>query len=296
MLDELLGRAELKDRIEELEEEKRHLERQLAAEQERKTDAVSARQEAEERVNRLEDRIADLEGRLERQQEGESDRTFRGSEELRAARLDEVLDRLGSFETAPEGALTAMVTDGTLPEAVRAAFGDEAALVARASPCLALTDDAGLVRVALRPPVPPASFATWGDGFRLEAEWFRPTGRFAFALVRSDLFALGEYDGSERQSAETIESDVMNAHSKGGFSQSRFERRRDQQIDAHLDRCREALADREAETLIVVGETTVISEFSDVADVTAPSDAGGDPDAALTDAFREFWTTRLVRL
>lgn len=296
MFDELLGRAELKDRIEELEEEKRHLERQFEAEQERKTEAVSERQEAEERVNRLEDRIADLEGRVERQQADEPDLTFRGTEDLRGARLDEVLDRLLSFETEPEGALTAMVTEGTLPDEVRSAFGDRAALVARASPCLALTDDAGLVSVALRPPVPPAAFASWDDAFRLDAEWFRPTGRFAFALVRSDLFALGEYDGSERQSAETIESDVMDAHSKGGFSQARFERRRDQQIDAHLDRCRDALADRAAETLIVVGETTVLSEFRDVADVTAPSDASGDPDAALADAFHEFWTARLFRV
>jgi peptide subunit release factor 1 (eRF1) len=295
MLDELLGRAELKERIEELEEENHHLERRAEAEEERRAEAASKRQDAEERVNRLEDRIADLEGRLERAQGVDSERSLRGTEDLRGARLDEVLSRLRSVETEPEGALTAMVTED-VPESVRNAFDDGAHLVDDVRPCLALTDDAGLVSAALRPPMPPEPFAEWDSTFRLEEEWFLPTGRFAFALVRSDLFAIGEYDGSERRSAETIESDVMNAHSKGGFSQARFERRRDQQIDAHLERCREAVADRDAETLVVVGEKTVVSEFRDVADVTRPSDAGGDPDEALAEAFYEFWTARLFLL
>lgn len=295
MLDELLGRAELKERIEELEEEKRHLERRAEAEEERRAEAARKRQDAEERVNRLEDRIADLEGQLERAEGPDTERGLRGTEDLRGSRLDEVLSRLRSFETGPEGALTAMVTDDP-PGEVSDAFGDTAHLVDDAAPCLALTDDAGLVSVALRPPMPPEAFAEWGGGFRLEDEWFLPTGRFAFALVRSDLFALGEYDGSERRSAETIESDVMNAHSKGGFSQARFERRRDQQIDAHLDRCRDAITGREADTLVVVGEKTVLPEFRDVADVTRPSDASGDPDEALAEAFSEFWTARLFLL
>ena len=51
MIDELLGRAELKDQIEKLEDEKHHLQRQLAAESERRADAVSDKQQAEKRVN-----------------------------------------------------------------------------------------------------------------------------------------------------------------------------------------------------------------------------------------------------
>jgi len=57
MIDRLLGRAGLKERIEELEEEKRHLERRAEAEEQRRSDAVADRQRAEERVNELEHRI-----------------------------------------------------------------------------------------------------------------------------------------------------------------------------------------------------------------------------------------------
>ena len=159
MLDRVLGRAALKERIEELEEELRHTERQLEAEQERRADAVSDRQDAEKRVNRLEDRIAELEGEVERRRDDQSgvDRSFANTETLQDGRLRAVLDRLESVETDPEGAFTAYVADGRdLPASVREAFGDRAALVQRAAPCLVVFDDAGILGACLSVPAPPA--------------------------------------------------------------------------------------------------------------------------------------------
>jgi len=294
MLDQLLGRAELKDRIEELREENERLENRIESADRRRAEAVSARQAADERVNRLEDRVAELEGRIDREADPERELSVRGREPLRGERLDAVLARLRSVDAGAEGALTAYVEDGSdLPSPVREAFGERAALVARASPCLAVADDAGVVSAALRPPMPPEAFAEWADGFALEPSWFRPEGSFAFALVRSDLFALGEYDGGERTDREAIESDVMGAHSKGGFSQARFERRRDEQVDAHLRQCREAIERRDPDRLILVGDRAALGSFESLADRTATVDATGDPEAALEDAFRAFWTTRL---
>ncbi|WP_224333974.1 Vms1/Ankzf1 family peptidyl-tRNA hydrolase [Haloprofundus halobius] len=297
MLDELLGRAELKRRIEDLEEENHHLERRAAAEEERRADAVTARQEAEERVNRLEDRIAELDDRVDRLQDDEdADLDFRGTETLCGARLDEILDRLGSVQTGSEGALTAMVDGDSLPESVEAALGEHASLIRRAAPCLVYTDDAGLVSAALSPPLAPDEFCEWGESFRVDESWFRPTGRFAFAVARADLFALGEYDGRERLEERGFESDVKEKHSKGGFSQARFERIRDGQIADHVERCREAIEASDAETTILVGDREVVSELRDAVDVTATSDAGGSPGDALEEGFRDFWATRLYRL
>jgi len=309
MLDELLGRAELKARIEELEEEKRHLERRAEAEEERRSEAARKRQEAEAEVNRLEDRIEGLEERVERLSgDGTTDVAFRGTEALRGERRDEILSRLASFETGPEGALTAMV-DEDVPEAVSDALGERAALVRRAAPCLVCADDAGLVAAALKPPTPPAPFAEWDSEFQLDRSWFAPGAPTWVALVRSDLFALGIYDGDAVTLVDDIESDVMGSHSKGGFSQARFERRRDQQVDDHLDRAREAIETHldadvgdgsiglpdDAE-LVVLGEQTVLGQFTDLADRTAAVDASGDPGEALQQAVREFWTVRLSLL
>ncbi|MFC6872719.1 Vms1/Ankzf1 family peptidyl-tRNA hydrolase [Halobellus marinus] len=315
MLDELLGRAELKARIEELEEEKRHLERRAEAEEERRSEAARKRQEAEATINRLEDRIEGLEERIERLSgDDETEVAFRGIEEFHGERREEVLSRLSSFETGPEGALTAMVHDD-VPDAVSDVLGDRSALVRRAAPCLVCLDDAGLVTVALAPPTPPAAFVEWGSGFRLDRSWFTPTEPRWVALVRSDLFALGIYDGDNVTLVDEVESDVMGAHSKGGFSQARFERRRDQQIDEHLDRARaviethvEAAAGDDSERdqtgppiptdpgVIVLGEETVLGQFTDLADRTATVDATGDPGDALRSAVREFWTVRLSLL
>lgn len=293
MLDELLGRASLKERIAELESERDSLAEQLAAESERRSEDATARQEAERAVNRLEDRVLELEDRVERLQGDDSDAEVRSSEACRGGRLAEVLDRLASVETEPEGALTA-VLDDEVPDAVREAFGSRAPLVERATPCVALTDDAGVVSAALTAPTGPEPRVEWGDRFALDRSWFEPSGTYALALVRSDLFAIGEYEGRDRVGFEGFESDVKGDHSKGGFSQGRFERRRDDQIDEHLDRCREAIADRDAERLYVVGEGTLLGEFD--AEATAAVDATGKPEAALEDAFQQFWTVRLYAL
>jgi peptide subunit release factor 1 (eRF1) len=293
MLDKLLGRAELKSRIEELEEENHHLQRQLDAESERRSEAVTERQAAEERVNRLEDRIEALEDKLDQREASESSVEFRRRESLRGDRLDAVLDRLRSVDAGREGALTAMV-DEDVPDEVRDLFGDHAALVERAAPCLVCADDARLVSVALAPPLAPDAFAAWDDGFRLDESWFQPTGRLTFALVRADRFALGVYEDGDRIDLETVETDVKGSHSKGGFSQARFERRRDEQIATHLDDCREVLDKRDPDRLVVVGDREMVDEIGTDADYTATVDASGDPEEAIDDAFRSFFTTRLV--
>ena len=302
MLDELLGRAELKARIEELEEENHHLQRQLDAESERRADAVSDKQAAEKQINQLEDRIAELEDRVERSQQAtERSRDPRRTTELRGDRLEAVLTRLESFSTGPEGAFSAVVTDDSeLPAAVTSVAGESTTVLRQAAPTIYYTDDADLVAVALRPPILPEPFTTWDDTFQITHEWFQPTGRLVFGVVRADLCAVGVYEGTNRESFEGFESDVKSDHGKGGFSQSRFERIRDEQIAEHLDDTRELLTEViESETpdrVILTGETGVLNELSELADHTASTDAGGKPAAALEHAFRDFWTTRLVAI
>lgn len=283
----------LREEIDRLEDEIERIEAQLAAERDRRAAAVRDRQAADVRVNRLEDRIADLEGQLRGPAGDDAGPRPRGTERLRGDRLEAVLELLESVEVRDEGALTAMVDDD-VPVAVREAFEGRTVVVERAAPCLAVRDDAGLLAAALEPPLPPAPFAEWADRFRIDRAWFEPTGRHAIALVRADLFAYGDFDGVERLDFEGFTSDVKGAHSKGGFSQGRFERRRESQIDDHLDRCRAVLDARDPDRLVVVGEHTLLGEFADRAVATAAVDATGDPEPALDHAVTDFWTTTLT--
>lgn len=294
MLDDLLGRTELKERIEELESEKERLEERLESETNRRKEAVTEKQDAQRRVNKLEDRITQLEDRVERLQSDETTLAFRRETRITGRRLDEILSRLESVRTGPQGALSAYVADGhDLAPQLRDAFGERSALIARAAPCLALSDDAGLVGVCLGPPVAPEPFLEWDDGFRIDREWFQPRGRYTFALVRSDLFAMGTYQGDERTAFHGFDSELKSQHSKGGFSQSRFERLRDEQIDNHLDRCQSALDEAETERLYVVGERSILGEFMHRADATASVDATGDPEEAIDSAWQDFWSVPL---
>jgi len=297
MIDRLLGRAELKEQIAELEEENHHLERRAAAEEERRSDAVADRQRAEQQVNELEHRIESLEDRLERAEGDEASVEFRRVSDIRGPVIDDILDRLRSIESDdPEGLLTAFVPDGdAVPEAVSEWFGDRTRLVRRAAPAVVLADDSGAVSAAIAPSIEPEAFDEWSDTFRLGESWFRPTGRFAFALVRSDTFALGVYEGDEQVSFEGFTSDVKEAHSKGGFSQGRFERRREGQIDDHLKKATRELkrVDADIDRVIVVGERSVLGDVREHADVTDVSDATGKPEPALDDAYRDFWTARV---
>lgn len=301
MLDSLLGRDELKaeiasleERVEHLEAERDDLERQLERADSKRRQAVTERQEAQHRVNKLEDRIEQLEDTIDRLQSEETTLSTRREATLRGRQLDEVLGRLESFETGPQGVLTAFVADGhDIPREVREAVGERAALVSRAAPCLVVADDAALLAACLGLPVAPDPFAEWGDSVRLDRRWCQPRGQYTLALVRSDLFAMGTYDGEERTAYHGFDSALKSQHSKGGFSQSRFERLRDEQIDDHLDRCRAALDEREADRLFVVGERSVLGEFMGRADATAAVDATGDPEDALADAWRDFWSVQL---
>jgi peptide subunit release factor 1 (eRF1) len=296
MLDRLLGRRQLKERIEELEDECESLQAQTESAKESRAEAVSARQEAEREVNRLEDRITELEDRLDRAEgDGESDLEYRSEEIASGGRVDAVADRLRSVEAGREGALTAFVADGDLPEPVRETLGDRTPLVSRAAPCLVCVDDAGLVAVALSLPIEPEPFVEWDDSFRVDREWVQPTGRLCFALVRSDRFALGVYADGERVEFTGFESDVMDEHSKGGFSQDRFERRRDAQIEEHLEKAAASVEEHaaDADRVVIVGERSVLGELRDLADTTARVDATGKPEEALETAFRDFWSLRV---
>ncbi|WP_254522595.1 Vms1/Ankzf1 family peptidyl-tRNA hydrolase [Natrinema caseinilyticum] len=310
MLDELLGRASLKERIDDLEDENERLRKRYEAESDRRAEATTARQDAEERLNRLQDRIAQLEGELDRVNERDAGLDVHRRTQLRGDRLEEVLDRLASFRTGPEGALTVGVRDDGLSEPVRTqladVLGERVALVDDAAPCLCCIDDAGLIALTVEPPVDTELAATWDDRFALEREWFLPTGRHALALVRTDLFALGVFEDDERVDYQGFESDVKGNHSKGGFSQARFERIRDEQVDDHLERCRAALAayerggERTGVPLYLVGQRGVVEAL--VAEsrlepaATAAVDATGAPKRALEDAVRSFWTTEVRML
>lgn len=296
----LLDRGSLQEEIDRLEDELaaceeavERLESRLEATDERRREAVRTRQAVQEERNRLQDRIEQLEADLDRAGSDHEVR-FRGETTLGSDAMRRVLEILRSVEAGPEGAYTAMV-EGGRPAAIVEQLGDRVGLVDRAAPCLVLFDERGLLEVALDPPLPPEPFDAWDAHFDLDPAWFVPEEPFSFAVVRSDLAALGRFEGDGLSYVDGFESDVHGRHSKGGFSQSRFERRREEQVDAHLERTDDLLEDV-TEPLIVTGSQAALEGLAVEADARATVDASGGPREALETAHRSFWRTRLYRL
>jgi hypothetical protein len=121
-----------------------------------------------------------------------------------------------------------------------------------------------------------------------------------FGVVRADVCAVGVYEDGDRTDFEGFESSIKSEHSKGGFSQSRFERIRNEQIDDHLADAEELITtmidNADPDRVILTGEEAIIGELAGLADHTASTDAGGDPTDAIEHAFVDFWTARLVAI
>ncbi|MFB6186286.1 MAG: Vms1/Ankzf1 family peptidyl-tRNA hydrolase [Halobacteriaceae archaeon] len=117
------------------------------------------------------------------------------------------------------------------------------------------------------------------------------TIHFRSSARGSNIFAVGRYEQGECTRIEGFNSNIDQKHSKGGFSQKRFERRREEQISDHLKEARELLDTFDQDTVILVGHHQLLSEFD--VDTTATVDVTGDPKEALREAHNEFWTVQL---
>ncbi|MFP4590105.1 MAG: Vms1/Ankzf1 family peptidyl-tRNA hydrolase [Halobacteriales archaeon] len=288
------------NRTEELERElaacqeaRDRLEARLEATDDRRREAVRDRQAAQEERNRLQDRIEQLEADLARAGD-EREVSLRGSTTLDRGRARRVLDLLASVRSPPEGLYSAMV-EAERPADAAEVLGDRVALLDRVSPALVYLDADGLVEVALRPPMAPDPFEGWADRFRLERSWFVPEGTHHLAVVRRDVASLGRFDGSSLTFVDGFESRVQGRHSKGGFSQARFERRREEQVEAHLDDVRDLLS-RVDGPLVLTGSEAALEALEVDAMARETVDASGGPREVLDAAFEAFWTTRLFRL
>lgn len=293
LLDRGSRTEELEQALADCEAERDRLSARLEATDERRREAVRERQEAQEARNRLQDRVEQLEADLER---AGADRevSLRGSATLDRDAVGRVLDLLEGVRSPPEALFSAMV-ESTRPADAADHLGERVALLDRVAPALVYLDADGIVEVALRPPVAPEPFETWDDRFQIDRSWFVPVEAHHLAVVRSDVAALGRFDGSSLTYIDGFESRVKGRHSKGGFSQGRFERRREEQVEAHLDRVGELLA-RVDGPLILTGSETVLEALEVDAMARETVDASGGPREVLDAAFEAFWTTRLFRL
>lgn len=301
ILDKILLRStykkEIKEkskRIQELEERLSDREKRIEELEADLSEAVTEKQSAYEERNQLSDKVTQLEDKIQSQENDEEEvlsiqdiqsKSIKGEENIR-----EFVRILSSIEYSRGNAKTIGFesNDSKISEYER--FNNE--LIRRISPVTVFEGSLGIIRMAVETPIEPRSSDDYGDSFDINRKLFGPSENLVFGVIRSDMFAVGLYNGWECTTVETVKSNVKGKHSKGGFSQSRFEESREKQIDEHVENCRDVLenvSDNASDT-ILVGSRQIISRFEDEVDYIATSDARGDPGSALEQAFRNFWS------
>ena len=307
MFDDVLGKTELKERIEELEEEVDSLEQRLEAEERRRKNAVTEKQEAHERANRMESKVQELEDRLERAEEDEQDASFRVAKTVRGYVLSDVLELLESAQSGDDALTTVSVApDDRVPDE----FGTEttAALqrVESKTGFVAFGDDTGIVRAALVPPLEvEETRVEHGSRFALDRDLFELPETHAVAVVRSDEYAGGVYSDGERVAYTSLSSEVKSKHSKGGYSQGRFERARDEEVKKHVREAAEEfetmLTKHDFKHVFVAGDSRLASDFVDEVSVRVPvskrtTDATGSGESFLRQGYETVEGARLYVL
>ncbi|MDY6770628.1 MAG: Vms1/Ankzf1 family peptidyl-tRNA hydrolase [Candidatus Nanohaloarchaea archaeon] len=296
---DLFGRKELKQRIEELEEEleereasfqeeRQRLQERLESKSEQAREAAAAKQEAEQKVNRLQDRVRSLKDRLE-SSTADSEK-HQDEKTLTLAQARELTANLERLTYNSSKAFTGYARPEESPTS--SSNGDITVI------------DPYLISHALLPPVPIKETAAYqADGFALERLQEIMSARYGLIHLSAGGSGVAIVEDGEVEDSIIVDADVKAQHKKGGYSQSRFERRRDEQIQEHLDTLMDAageLLDSGFAQLFAAGNATMIETMSEEHDTDFERLRSGVGKVTDTDdlqqSFNEGFRFQLVRL
>ena len=253
---------ELKDRIEELEalltekkEEIEKLEEMLEAEKDRRSGLARQKQDAEEELNQLKDRLRNLEEETSDNVEEKTERPE--AESLGFENAANMLKKLDSMESPKKDLVTiyspSEIDDLDDLRGLKNSISKEqySRIKGLSSFCAFLDQDTGDTILETRP--------FFDSRFEVE-EFFDAEELLEFirsekfwALVSAGNTRIFREENGDWKEIESIKSRVDREHSKGGFSQGRFERKREEQIEKHVNQVREKLKEFEEEDLYLLG-------------------------------------------
>lgn len=247
--------------IEDKDQQIEKLENMLEAEKNRRKKHTREKQEAQEKVNRLEDQ---LEGLKEKEEVNEKKEVSEiKSQDLSLDDFLSSLEKLGSIEADKSELMTVYSPEklsnhsniqdikSTVPE-------DKLEELLNLEKLLIFYDpDLGLSVFKSTPFYDERS--TVGKSFEVEKLLgFIAEEKIWVLVSRGETRIYSEKDG-EVEKLEEVKSRVNSKHGKGGFSQGRFERKRDEQVDQHLEQVEKQI--KGLENIYLLGEETLCKEL-----------------------------------
>jgi peptide subunit release factor 1 (eRF1) len=270
----------LNSRIVKLESDLQSTKTQLEKKEALAKQAVADRQEAEAHLNQELVRTQTLSHELEKVRgEPQEKLEFRGVETLSPSAVQAYLSKLSSFHAPADDLLTVYLPGGTslssvLSEKVLDLIEEKTfTLLERLDPETGLTIFYDLHRMiceAIVPPIPITS-PSWqlGDSFEtsfLEERLGKDYRMLVLILHAGESFIGFAPDARIFDIKELIRTSVKEKHSKGGFSQRRFERLREEDITHHMGKVFEAVdkvleENSQIDFVIMSGDSQLIKEI-----------------------------------
>ncbi|MFT4892983.1 MAG: hypothetical protein ACI8Z7_000774 [Candidatus Nanohaloarchaea archaeon] len=240
----------LEDRIEELEDEKDSWRQRFEAEKERRSKLSREKQEAEEERNKLKEKRETSDSGEEVSEGSES----RGFEDLTFDEARSVLRRIGAFESEGDELVTVYCREeledisdlrtlkNSIPKEKYSVLEGKKSFTAFSDPIL------GVFMLKMNPFF--SDRVSVSDSFMVE-DLLDFIGKEKYwCLVSAGETEIFREENGEYEQVERIKNRVNSEHKKGGFSQGRFERKREEQIDQHVEQVQEALENYEEVFLI----------------------------------------------
>ncbi|MEA3282936.1 MAG: Vms1/Ankzf1 family peptidyl-tRNA hydrolase [Euryarchaeota archaeon] len=314
--------SELEQQIGELRTENQKLKTKVDKRGEKTKTAVARKQEVEEVLNRAQQRITTLENELTAlREESSKNITFSGTYPLNRSRLTNTVFGLGSMRSKP-GTFhsiylntTARTSDFEFGDTIDADCIHLFDQIRSYNGKVLFYDEDHCISIAVVPPftIDRSDWMT-ADAFDLTpleemlaysstvCALYAHAGRTVVGIVRGGgIDRDGDRDegGGSEVYAEIVRTGVQAKHTKGGWSQRRFERGRDQDVDYHIKKVQEKLEsmiDNQVEMIIAGGDLSLTRKM--LAGVKVPViekrvDVDGNPEDI---ALKVVWAGRLYRL
>lgn len=275
---------ELKEKIQELEEEKQSLEERFEAEKERRSELARKKQNAEEEINRLRDKIR---GFQPAEDEAEEEEDF----ELEELDFEKAYRFLRKLETAgsPAKDMTTVFSPGKIREiegykGLKNVITAEQLKMLQNKQSVAAFLDPDVFNVVLR--TRPFFAPEWqiSKDFSVSPMLDFIESEKTWVLVSAGETCIFTEKAGEYEKVETVTSWVNKQHSKGGYSQDRFERKREEQVQQHLEEVREVL--QEHDNIYLLGQNDLCQ------DLPGEYLGGFDPNTRAPEVFYSFQLIR----